>query len=190
MNPPEKHNNQLYVVSISKLIIMSASSMGLYLVYWSYRHWLLIRGQRGLKLFPLLCAIFSALTMYSLMKKIIARCHEVKQPVEGTALGVTLMYWLPSLIIFGWDLGFDEHMANSLPLSVFIVISLMLPIIRITFIIVALVQMQQAANICEGDPHGLQNSKITWTNVMWLIICWIPFAALFGFLVTNPFLLY
>lgn len=60
---------QLYVVSISKLIIMASLSMGLYLYYWNYRHWLLIRGQHGLRLIPLLCTIFGAFTIFFLMKK-------------------------------------------------------------------------------------------------------------------------
>lgn len=60
---------QLHVTSISKLIIMAPLSMGLYLYYWHYRHWLLIRGQHGLRLIPLLCTIFSALTIFFLMKK-------------------------------------------------------------------------------------------------------------------------
>lgn len=59
MNSDQKHHPeslttspckkpQLYVVSISKLIIMTSLSMGLYLYYWHYRHWLFIRGQHGL----------------------------------------------------------------------------------------------------------------------------------------------
>ena len=43
--------------------------MGLYLYYWNYKHWLLIRGQRGFRLVPLLCTIFGAFTIYFLMKR-------------------------------------------------------------------------------------------------------------------------
>ncbi|MDD1963349.1 hypothetical protein NP534_24925, partial [Pseudomonas sp. 39004] len=38
-----------------------------------------------------------------------------------------------------------------------------------------------AYNVCEGDACGFENSKITWLNVLWLIICWMPITALFGF---------
>ncbi|MNE41064.1 hypothetical protein D3C81_1409750 [compost metagenome] len=193
MNSDQKHHleplttlhpqkTQLYVISISKLIIMGSLSMGLYLYYWYYRHWLLIRGQHGFRLIPLLCTIFGALTIYSLMKKIVARCTQTNQPVEGSALGVTLMFCAPILMIVGWEFFISEMVFDSLPLSVLTIIPIMLMLIYTTFFSVAMVQVQQSANACEGDACGFENSKITWANVLWLIICWMPIAALLGFL--------
>jgi len=173
---------QLYVVSISKLIIMASLSMGLYLYYWNYRHWLLIRGQHGLRLIPLLCTIFGAFTIFFLMKKIVARCTQANQPVEGSAIGVTLMLYTPILMIVCWEFYISEKFLDSLPLSFFTMIPIMLTLLYSTFFSVAMVQMQQSANVCEGDACGFKNSKITWANVLWLIICWMPITAIFSFL--------
>ncbi|MBK4994799.1 hypothetical protein IAE39_002973 [Pseudomonas sp. S37] len=175
-------NIQLYVISISKLIIMASLSMGLYLYYWNYRHWLLIRGQHGLRLIPLLCTIFGAFTIFFLMKKIVDRCHQTNRPIEGTALGVTLMYCIPPLLLMLWEFSLTESILANMPLSILIMAPIMLMLIYITFFVVAVIQVQQAVNVFEGDACGLKNSQITWTNVIWLIACWMPMAALFGFL--------
>jgi len=161
---------------------MASLSMGLYLYYWYHRHWLLIRGQHGLRLIPLLCTIFSALTIFFLMKKIVARCTQANRSVEGSAVGVTLMVYAPILLIVGWEFYISEKVLSNLPLSFFTIIPIMLTLLYTTFFSVAMVQIQQAINICEGDACGFENSKITWANVLWLIICWMPITALFGFL--------
>lgn len=174
-----------HIISISKLAIMGTFSLGLYFAYWNYRHWLLIRGQSGFKLIPLLCTIFGGFTMYFLMKKIVVHSHEANQPVEGSALGVTLMYWVPSLMLFFWETTAAEHALVFLPLSIMILLPFILMLTRTTFLALSIVQIQQAANACEGDPFGLQNSQITWANVLWIIIVWIPLAALLSYWVTH-----
>jgi hypothetical protein len=161
---------------------MASLSMGLYLYYWHYRHWLLIRGQHGLRLIPLLCTIFGAVTIYFLMKKIVARCTQANRPVEGSAVGVTLMFYAPILMIVGWEFYISEKLFDSLPLSAFTLIPIMLTLLYTTFFSVAMVQIQQSVNVCEGDACGFENSKITWANVLWLIVCWMPITALFGYL--------
>ncbi|WP_256214916.1 hypothetical protein [Pseudomonas sp. LAIL14HWK12:I7] len=183
-SPTTSHpqETQLYIISISKLIIMAFLSMGLYLYYWHYRHWLLIRGQHGLRLIPLLCTIFGAVTIYFLMKKIVARCTQANRPVEGSAVGVTLMLYAPILMIVGWEFYISEKLFDSLPLSAFTLIPIMLTLLYTTFFSVAMVQIQQSVNVCEGDACGFENSKITWANVLWLIVCWMPITALFGYL--------
>ncbi|MGE8306614.1 MAG: hypothetical protein ACN6PW_19390 [Pseudomonas kermanshahensis] len=183
-SPTTSHpqETQLYIISISKLIIMASLSMGLYLYYWYYRHWLLIRGQHGLRLIPLLCTIFGAVTIYFLMKKIVARCTQANRPVEGSAIGVTLMFYAPILMIVGWEFYISEKLFDSLPLSAFTLIPIMLTLLYTTFFSVAMVQIQQSVNVCEGDACGFENSKITWANVLWLIVCWMPITALFGYL--------
>jgi len=183
-SPTTSHpqETQLYIISISKLIIMASLSMGLYLYYWYYRHWLLIRGQHGLRLTPLLCTIFGAVTIYFLMKKIVARCSQANQPVEGSATGVTLMFYAPILMIVGWEFYISEKVFGSLPLSFFTIIPIMLTLLYTTFFSVAMVQIQQSVNVCEGDACGFENSKITWANILWLIVCWMPITALFGYL--------
>lgn len=181
---PVEHS-RLHVISLSKLAIMGIFSIGLYIAYWNYRHWLLIRGERGFKVIPLLCTIFGAITMYFLMKKIVMRSREANQPVEGSALGVTLMYWIPCLMVFTWDIALAEHALESLPLLIVILASLILPIIRITFLALSILQIQQTANVCEGDPLGLQNSQITWANVLWIVIVWISAGAILSYLLIH-----
>ncbi len=81
-----------------------------------------------------------------------------------------------------WEFYISEKFLDSLPLSFFTMIPIMLTLLYSTFFSVAMVQMQQSANVSEGDACGFKNSKITWANVLWLIICWMPITAFFSFL--------
>lgn len=92
------------------------------------------------------------------------------------------MMYAPILLIVGWEFYISEKVLSNLPLSFFTIIPIMLTLLYTTFFSVAMVQIQQAINIFEGDACGFENSKITWANVLWLIICWMPITALFGFL--------
>lgn len=183
-------STQLNIMSISKLLIMGCLSLGFYFTYWNYRHWLLIRGQPGFRLVPLLCTIFGGFTLYWLMKNIVARSREANVTVEGTALSITLMWWLPSLAIMGWGLWISELYIGSLPLSVAYLTPIMLVFTNLLFSTIALIQIQQAANACGGEPLGLQNSTITWANVLWVIISWVPIAAISGYVVAFDPLMY
>ncbi|WBM32259.1 MULTISPECIES: hypothetical protein [Pseudomonas] len=116
------------------------------------------------------------------MKKIVARCTQANQPGERSAISVTLMLYTPILLIACWEFYVSEKFFDSLPLSFFTMIPIMLTLLYTTFFSVAMVQIQQSANVCEGDGCGFENSKITWANVECLIICWIPITALFGFM--------
>jgi len=164
---------------------MGVLSLGLYIAYCNYRNWLHIRGQRGLKLIPLLCTLFGGFTLYWLMKSILARSSEANLSVEGTALGVTLMWWLPSLVALAWHLSVAEHVVASLPLAVIIFVEISLVMANVTFSMVALLQIQQAANTCEGDPLGLQNAQFTWMNAIWIVIGWLPVSAIFSYAASH-----
>ncbi|NIF18985.1 hypothetical protein F3J43_18495 [Pantoea sp. Cy-639] len=163
---------------------MGCLSLGFYFAYWNYRHWLLIRGQRGFKITPLLCTIFGGFTLYFLMRKIVARSRTKHLPVEGSALGVTLMYWIPSLLLLSWELWDPVPSVDGLPFSIILITPLLLSVAYTAFFSVVLIQIQQAANACAGDPLGLQNAQITWTNVLWIVISWIPCAGLIGYVST------
>ena len=181
---------QLHVVSLSKFVIVGVLSLGLYIAYCNYRHWLYLRGQSGLKLVPLLCATFSGFTMYWLMKNIIARSRVANQWVEGTALNVTLMWWLPTLATMSWRFWIPERFIEILPLTVAFMTPIIFIITNILFATVSLILIQQAANACEGDQLGLQNASITWANILWIVASWVPVAAACAYMVVFGPLMY
>lgn len=172
----QKH--RLHVVSISKLITMTCLTWGLYIPYWSYCHWRLIRGQSGFALIPLLCGVFGSFLIYPLMKRAITYSKELDLTVEGTALGVTLRYWVPYLLFVSWQFWAPDQPEESQSLYNMFMLPLALLVMSVTLTLVALVQIQQAANAYEGDPTGLRNAQITWANGLWIIISWSPSAAL------------
>ena len=171
---------QLYVISISKLLTMTCLTWGLYIPYWSYRHWRLIQGKSRFSATPLLCGIFGSFLIYPLMKKVIRYSNDANLIVDGTALGVTLKYWVPYLLFAGWQLWAPDKPDESASLYLMFMLPLALLVMCGTLTLVALLQIQQAANIYEGDPVALKNSRITFANWLWIIISWTPFASLLG----------
>jgi len=184
-NPDEyspTKKTHFHIVSISKLPILGILSVGLYISYCHYRHWQHLRGKREFSIASLICVFFGAITMYWLMKGIVAKCRTAEQAVEGTALGVTLMWWVPMLVSGGWDYALADTLSGSLPVSITLALPIILVLTNVVLSAVAMIQIQQAANACEGDPLGLTNSAITWANLLWVPIALLPFTAMFGYL--------
>ncbi|MCR4330213.1 MAG: trypsin-like peptidase domain-containing protein [Candidatus Roizmanbacteria bacterium] len=59
-----------YVISISKLIVLSTVTLGLYDIYWFYKQWKSLKAERDLKVTPLARAFFSILTSYYLFREV------------------------------------------------------------------------------------------------------------------------
>ncbi|MFK0312198.1 hypothetical protein ACIQUF_13250 [Pseudomonas sp. NPDC090233] len=124
------------------------------------------------------------------MKNIIARSRVANQRVEGTALNVTLMWWLPTLATMSWRLWIPERFIEILFLTVAFMTPIIFFITNILFATVSLILIQQAANACEGDQLGLQNASITWANILWIVASWVPVAAASAYMIVFGPLMY
>ncbi len=162
---------------------MISFSLGIYTSYWYYRHWMLYRGQQGFKWVPLLCAIAAPIMIYPLMKRIVRKNLDMGHVLDCSALSVTLMFWLPCLLLVAGVVSFTDTPETSLALSLMILLPL-LSICCTSLPLVAMIQLQQTANRCEGDELGQSNARITWANGLWIIFSWLPFLALLGFVLT------
>jgi hypothetical protein len=71
---------QLFSVSPLKFIVMSATTFGLYKIYWMYRNWKAIKANTGENIEPLWRGIFGYFFCYSLFKwiKTEADSHSLK----------------------------------------------------------------------------------------------------------------
>ena len=50
---------KFYVVSTLKFWVMMITTLGIYRVYWSYKHWALYKAKTGQSMWPVMRAIFS-----------------------------------------------------------------------------------------------------------------------------------
>ncbi|RZI84281.1 MAG: hypothetical protein EOP15_17900 [Pseudomonas sp.] len=176
-------SSQFHVVSIPKLMIMLCMTFNIYSIYWYYRQWLLSRGQCGFKLVPLLCCIAGPLLVYPLMKRMASRSRELGLRLDCTPWSVTLMFWLPYVMLIVWAFSLAQHPDAEVSLSIVYLLPLILMSACSILPLTAIVQMQQAANLCEGDELGQQNSRLGLANCIWMVISWLPIAALMGVMV-------
>ena len=169
---------QAYIVAIPKFLVMIHLSLGFYFFYWFYQHWLIQRGQRGLKPVALLCSVAGPLLIYPLMKRITERSRMAGQPTDITPLNVALMFWLPYALALIWELVGPAPSSAALPLSITLLVPVMLMAVCWIIPIVALVHVQQAANTCAGDELGRANARITGANRLWIYASWLPIVPL------------
>ena len=166
----------LYVVSLKKLALLFILTLGLYAVYWNYRHWKLLNQHRGTNTIPVMRGIFSIFFFHSLLKQLNKELGDEDSknhlPVSQLAAAYIAMNLLSSLA--------DRFSARSDTISILDFISLLL----LPFICGVVATAQQAANISQGDPKGERNSDMTALNWVWMLLgscLWL--LILFGFAV-------
>ncbi|PWB33057.1 hypothetical protein DCO48_11725 [Pseudomonas sp. SDI] len=164
--PPHFH-----VVAISKFLIMLVFTMGLYAAYWYYRNWSLCRGAKGSKWVPLLLCFLGPFTLYPLLRRVSQRAAVTAPGFVVSPLRITLMYWLPTLLLLVLSVlsaipaSPVRWLVMSSSIAMWIAFA---PLTCLTF--VSMVCAQQAINIAEGDAAGRQNFRITWLNATWMAI--------------------
>jgi Domain of unknown function (DUF4234) len=67
---PADQSNPLFAAGVTKVILMSLVTFGIYKLYWMYRHWRLIQGRDRSDIMPFWRAFFGALWAYLLFKRI------------------------------------------------------------------------------------------------------------------------
>lgn len=157
---PAVSHEQFYVVSISKLVVLSVATVGLYWIYWHYRQWAAWRACSGVRVVPWLRAFFSIFFIYSLMRNVDILLH-----IAGREFR-----WFPRtcawlLIVLG-VLGF----ISPLLLLHQPVLLLMLGCVLQLLTLLVMIRVQRAINRMAGDPLGAGNNQYSWANGVWILI--------------------
>lgn len=84
----------LHPMSVTKLVVMSLVSFGLYHIWWHYRNWKLRNDLRGRGVTPALRAIFSPLFAYSLFEDVEEEVRRWGMGVGWNAVFLGIMYFL------------------------------------------------------------------------------------------------
>jgi hypothetical protein len=122
--PPPAEEPHWFAVGIPKLIVMSTLTLGIYEVYWLYKHWRRV-ADRGDDVMPLARAIFAVLFCHGLFARIRDSAEEngfsMRAPVLLLTIGfigLTLLarlpepYWLVSMLSV-WPLAHVQLAANQ-----------------------------------------------------------------------------
>lgn len=154
--------NEFYVVSIKKFLILYLSTLGFYIIYWFYKNWTYYKAIHSSSLWPVPRAIFSLFFVYSLCVKIDAKLQFAKNNYawNGAVNGAILtLLMLASSVL-------DRMSFNEVGSPTTDLLSLAaLPVLAYFFM-----KAQRAINISHGDDDGQQNSKLTGLNYLWIVL--------------------
>ncbi len=81
LSPPDQ-SNPLFAAGVTKVIVMSLVTFGIYELYWMYRHWRLIQGRDRSDIMPFWRAVFGVIFVYPLFQRM--RDDGQAHAVEGT----------------------------------------------------------------------------------------------------------
>lgn len=151
-----------YVVSSRKFFLLYFLTLGLYGVYWFYRHWAQVKLERRADLWPIPRAIFSVFFTHDLARRIDARLSErgdtyAWSPGALATRVVVLQLATTFLDRLAWK-GIGSPVTDCLS------ILLLVPLAFSTYAI------QRAANTAVGDAEGGANSRMTLANFVWLLL--------------------
>lgn len=172
-----------FVTSIRKMCVLYLITMGLYSIYWHYKHWDSQRYSMGKKIYPFLRMAFPILYTYSLCQLISQRLLIQKQtawPYRGiAAIIVAITYIKASIAIDLLPAIFENWKLLRITL-ITSMIALLIPMIMV----------QRKANLASNDPSGNRNSTFSMNNYI-IVICGITYWArsiyVTYLLATSPF---
>lgn len=160
--------SEFFVVSIRKLWIMNLLTIGSYGLVWHYQHWKQFRDSISDRdIWPVPRAIFTIFFVHALFGLI----QDSSQQKGGSPWNANLLATLYILVaIFSSVLGYlpiDSFLSTPDAAAILYVVNLVLAVLANTYF---LTKAQAHANFACDDVEGIANSKITWLNMIWIII--------------------
>lgn len=151
-----------YVVSRRKFLWLSIGTLGIYLVYWFYRHWKAQNTQPNRDYWPIPRAIFSIFFTHALFR-------EIRDVLDRR--GDTFVFDPRSMatLVVGCTIlaNITDRLAGrsvGSPFTDVASLALLVPLIW------GVHRAQVAANRACGDPEGSANADLTAANIVWLAI--------------------
>lgn len=179
---PEDRPGQspFFVTSTGKLMLLFLLTMGMYSIYWFYKHWDTQKRIHNEAVMPAARAIFQILFAHSLFKRI-ATAYETETGKLWKYNGMAWLFVAASIVS-----QLFERMSNRVEEFG------MLDIVHLAILPIMMLPLylaQKHANIAVRDPLGARNRNISLLN--WLFI--VPFGLLWivillGFAVSTGLL--
>lgn len=160
----QNHSGYFYVVSPTKFTLLFFFTTSAYLLYWFYAHWRAWKISTGGRQLPVLRGLFNIFFTYSLFRHIRERLVARQIAYNWSPALLALIYIVFKLSDIFID--FLSQAGGTLYLGMLNIVSLLLlPLIYFPVLIA-----QKAANMAEGDPEGSSNSRLTWLNLLWILL--------------------
>lgn len=151
-----------YVVSITKLVLLSAATFGLYSLYWFWRHWKLHKRDRKFDIWPVPRAVFAVFFAHSLNQEIDYRLRRSGSRYAWSP-GLWAMLYVVSAIAGNIISRVPDSILDPGP-------GFALIMLTVAGCTAAMANTQRAANQASGDPEATGNARLTVANWAWLVV--------------------
>lgn len=151
-----------YVVSSHKFLLLFFGTVGIYSVYWFWRHWKLHKIDKKLDIWPVPRAIFQIFFAHSLNREVDYLIQRKRLRFDWSPGGLATLFVVASLVS-----GVADRLSwNGIgsPISDLVSLATLLPVGY------CLLRTQQAANLACDDPAGDTNRRLTVANYVWLAV--------------------
>ena len=151
-----------YVVSQTKFQILFLTTLGLYGLYWFYRHWRNYKLHSGRDLWPVPRAIFSVFFVHALFDRFYRDAIE-NESVKRWHYKIEASLYIVFIIV--------SNLSDRLvSLGFSVITSAVIGIGSIIVVAWILGRAQAVANLACGDPRGKANSRIGIANIAWILL--------------------
>lgn len=155
-------DNQFFIISPKKLVIMYILTMGLYVLVYFYQHWKAQKIEHDLKVNPILRSIFSIFFVHSLFSRI--KEQATSRNIEETQKLSTLATIYVICSIVSW-------ITSNIPAEGIGFVAGYFSSIAFTFLgLYPLYNAQKVANLINNDENGAKNSNFTGLNWFFMIL--------------------
>lgn len=152
-----------YVVSKKKMLVLFIATLGMYRVYWMYRHWQSFKQVSGARIWPVARAIFSIFYIHSLFRLVGSKRDNATVPMPAWDHKQQATF-IVLILIFSHVL--DRLVSKSIGSPVTDILSLLTLLPLAACFGAAQVKINEAC----GDPGGELNSQFTFANYVWIAI--------------------
>ncbi len=151
-----------YVVAPGKYLLLNISTLGMYSIYWFYRHWAQYKLATEGKIWPIPRAIFSIFFTHSLFGHINKSLEEKESGYKWAPAVLATLYVVAEITSNITDRLSEKEIGSPY--------TDLISLLCLPLIVWVLYRAQLAANIACDDPSGDSNSAITVWNFLWIFI--------------------
>ena len=151
---------EFYVVAPWKCMLLFFGTVGLYHLYWFWKHWALQRDRHRLSIWPIPRALFSIFFAHALNSRVDEQLARRGVAYRWSPGGWATLYVIGSIV----SRILDQLVMKGIGWPTTDVLSLLI----LLPIGLSLLQAQRAANMACADPAGAGNRRLTTANGIWL----------------------
>lgn len=170
---------KFYVVSPRKYWTLMIMTVGIYRLYWFYKHWAMYRARTGDSVWPFVRSLFSIFFTHSLFQEIEGEIGRTRSRHDWNWTGWATLY---VVCVLAESISNRFERLGGLGPEVVLVIGL----VALFGSVLAGAQAQYAANAACGDAEGSSNARFTIANWLWIClgaVVWaLAFIGAFGLL--------